>query len=247
MTRIGISREEALATILGHLAPLGPETIPLAEAVGRTLVADVVAPHPLPPFLTAGPGAYIVHAGRPLRPEEIGLLAALGMREARVVRRPRVAIVAIGDELLSPGTAPIPGRVYDSDSALLAALVRRDGGLPQLVGIARDTLDSLRVRIAAAIGRGAELILAVAGTHPGDHDLVAELLVAEGRLHCCVLEPGHDRPLLFGELAGVPLIGLPGAPAETLAGAECFVRPAVLRLAGVDDTAPADRLAASPL
>lgn len=247
MTRIGISREEALATILARLAPLGPETIPLAEAAGRTLAADVAAPQPLPPFATAGPGAYMVHAGRPLRPEEIGLLAALGMHEVRVVRRPRVAIVAIGDELLAPGAAPLPGHVYDSDSALLAALVRRDGGLPQPVGIARDRPESLRVRLGAAIGRSAELILAVAGTHPGDHDLVAELLAAEGRLHCCVLEPGHDRPLLFGELAGVPLIGLPGTPAEALASAERYVRPAVLRLAGVDDSTPASSLSASPL
>lgn len=252
MTRIGISREEALATILERLAPLGPEPVPVAEAVGRTLAADLVAPHPLPAFVTAGPGAYIVHAGRALRPEEIGLLAALGISEARVVRRPRVAIVAIGDELVAPGAAPAPGKVFDSDSALLAALVRDEGGLPQPVGIARDSADSLRLRLGAAIARGAELILAVAGSHPGDHDLVAELLAAEGRLHCCVLEPGHDRPLLFGELAGVPVLGLPGSPAEALASAARFVRPAVRRLAGFDDaepaaTAAAGQLVASPL
>jgi molybdopterin molybdotransferase len=252
MTRIGISCEEALQTILAHMAPLGPETIPLAEGVGRSLAADVVAPHPLPAFATSGPGAYIVHAGRPLRPEEIGLLAALGLREVRVVRRPRVAIVAIGNELLAPGVAPEPGKVYDSDSALLAALVRREGGLPVPVGIAHDSEGSLRLRMAGAIARGAELILAVAGSHPGGHDLVAELLATEGRLEFYQVAVADDRPLVFGSLAGVPVLGLPGEPAQALAAAERFVRPAVRRLAGLDDeepaqAAPAHQAAASPL
>lgn len=238
MTRVGISSEEALATILAHLSPLSAERVPLTEAVGRTLAADVVAPQPLPAFATAGPGAYIVHAGQPLRPEAIGLLAALGLRDVRVVRRPRVAIVAIGDELLPPGAPPVAGKLFDSDSALLAALLRRDGAQPLPIGISRDNVESLRLHIAAAIARGAELILTVAGSHHNDHDLVAELLAAEGRLYFYQVAFAHDRPLLFGDLAGVPVIGLPGEPAAAVACAERFVRPAVLRLAGCDDTAP---------
>ncbi|MFV9506319.1 MAG: molybdopterin-binding protein [Oscillochloridaceae bacterium umkhey_bin13] len=86
------------------------------------------------------------------------------------------SIVAAGDELLPVGAPPAPGKIYDSDSPLLAALVRRDGGQPLMIGIAHDNLSSLRLRIASALAAGAELILTVAGTDHGQHDLVRELV-----------------------------------------------------------------------
>jgi molybdopterin molybdotransferase len=224
--------EATLASIIVSLAPIGPETIPLAEAVGRTLAADIVAPQPLPAFASAGPGAYIVHAGRPLRPEEIGLLAGLGLREARVVRRPRVAIVAVGEELLAPGAPPAAGKVYDGDSALLAASVRRDGGSPVIVGIAHAGIEALRLRLAEAIAHAADLILVTAAPGPAAHGLLRMLLRREGRLR---LEgPAGGAAPLFGDLAGVPVLGLPYEPALALACAEAYVRPVVRHLAGFD-------------
>lgn len=225
MTRVGITYEEALATMLGAIAPLGPERLPLAEAAGRVLASDLAAP------------GHVVRAGRPLRPEDLALLAAGGVSALTVVRRPRVAIVAAGDELLAPGAPPAPGKIYDSDSALLAGLVRRDGGLPLVVGIAHDSVGSLRMRLAASIARGAELIVTAAGSHHGEHDIVRDLLEREGRLTFCRVAMEPDRPMLFGDLAGVPVLGLPGDPAEALVCAELFVRPALLRLAGRDDIA----------
>ncbi|NTU79392.1 MAG: molybdopterin molybdotransferase MoeA [Chloroflexales bacterium] len=220
MTRVGIPYEEALATVLAAVAPLGPETTSLAEAAGRVLVSAIVA------------DTHTVPAGHPLRPQELALLAAHGISELRVVRRPRVAIVATGDELVAPGTPLAPGKIYDSDSALLAAMVSRDGGLPLTVGIAHDSVASLRMRLADAIARGAELILTAAGSHNGKHDIVRTLLELEGRLYFWQVAMEPDRPLLFGDLAGVPVIGLPGDPAEALICAELFVRPTLLRLGG---------------
>lgn len=231
MTRIGITYEEALATILTALGPLGPETVALAEAAGRVLAADITA-------AVGEAGAsrpHTVRAGRALRPEDLALLAAGGVGRVSAVRRPRVAVVAAGDELLAPGAPAAPGKIYDSDSALLAALVRRDGGLPLVIGIARDSVESLRLRLAEAIAHGAELILTAAGSHHGEHDIVRELLEAEGRLAFWRVAMEPDRPLLFGVLAGIPVIGLPGDPAEALVCAELFARPALLRLAGRDD------------
>lgn len=220
-----ITYEEALAMILAAIRPLGPETLPIAEAAGRVLAADVATP------------AGVVGAGRPLQPGDLALLAAHGVSELRVVRRPRVAVVAAGDELLPPGAPPAPGKIYDSDSAMLAGLVRREGGLPIPVGIAHDSVASLRLRLAAAIAGGAELILATAGSHGGERDIVRGLLEAEGRIDFWGVAMEPDRPLLFGALAGVPVIGLPGDPAEALVCAELFARPAILRLAGRADVA----------
>lgn len=225
MTRIGITYEEALATVLAAVSPLGPETLPLAEAAGRVLAADLATPH------------HAIRAGHPLQPHAIARLAAHGFSQLEVVRRPRVAIVAAGDELLAPGAPPAPGKIYDSDSALLAAMVRRDGGVPLPVGIAHDSVESLRLRLAAAIARGAELILTAAGSHHGEHDIVRSLLEREGRLSFWRVAMEPDRPLLFGDLAGVPVIGLPGDPDEALVCAELFARPALLRLAGRADLA----------
>lgn len=226
MTRYGISYEEALALLLTGLAPLGPEQIGLAAAAGRVPAADLSV------ALAAGTATLSVAAGHPLRPEIINILAVAGLSALWVVRRPRVAIVATGDELLSPGAPPVAGKIYDADSALLADLVRRDGGQPLMIGIAHDSVDSLRMRLSAAIAGGAELILTVAGSHHGEHDIVRTLLEQEGRLHFCQVAMEPDRPLLFGDLAGVPVLGLPGDPAEAMVCAELFARPALLHLAG---------------
>lgn len=223
MTRIGSSYEEALATILDSVTPLGPEDVGLAEAAGRVLALDYMI------------NSQSLAAGNLLRPEDLAWLAASGIARVSVVRRPRVAIVAAGDELLPAGAPPAPGKIYDSDSPLLAALVQRDGGQPLVIGIAHDNLSSLRMRIAAAIAAGAELILTIAGTDHGNHDMVRELIEAEGELLLwrAAIEP--DRPLLVGTLAGIPVLGLPGDPTEAMVCAELFVRPALLRLAGQRD------------
>jgi molybdopterin molybdotransferase len=224
MTRIGISYEEALALLLAVITPLGPERVALAEAVGRAPAVEISLA-----------SALTLAAGQPLRPETLGLLAAAGISTIWVVRRPRVAIVATGDELLRPGTPLVEGKIYDSDSTLLAGMVRRDGGQPLMIGIAHDSVASLRMCLARAIAGGAELILTVAGSHHGEHDIVRALLEQEGRLHFCQVAMEPDRPLLFGDLAGVPVLGLPGDPAEALVCAELFARPALLRLAGRSD------------
>src|SRR5439155_14216523 len=127
-------------------------------------------------------GELAIPAGQVVRPQEIGLLAALGYTVAPVTRRPRVAIVSTGDELLEPGQPLAPGKIRDSNSATLAALVRRYGGLPIALGIARDTPEALRERLRGAVEQGADVILTSAGASGGDYDLIRRMLEAEGAL-----------------------------------------------------------------
>jgi molybdopterin molybdotransferase len=177
-------------------------------------------------------GELAIAAGQVLRPQEIGLLAALGYTEVAVVRRPRVAILSTGDELLEAGQPLAPGKVRDSNAPALAALVRRAGGVPLRLGIARDTAADLHASLERARAQHADLILTSAGASGGDYDLIKTLLENEGMLHFWLVDMKPGRPLLFGQLAGTPLVGLPGNPAAALIGAELFVRPALLRMSG---------------
>jgi molybdopterin molybdotransferase len=223
-------------------APMPPSAdtvVPLEEAQSdgdTVLISSSVRPgqHVRPVGEDILAGSVAVRSGQPLRPQEIGLLAALGVAKVSATRQPRVAIVASGNELISLGEPAAAGKIYDSDSPLLSALVIRDGGLPIPGGIAADTLESLHQRLVAAAEQ-ADLILTAAGASGGDYDLVRLLLEREGRCDFWQVAMKPGRPLLAGVFAGVPVIGLPGNPAAALICAELFVRPALLAMAGRTD------------
>lgn len=179
-------------------------------------------------------GTVAVPAGKLLRPAEVGLLAALGVERVPVVRRPRVAIISTGDELLAPGEALAPGKIRDANGPALAAFVAQHGAEPLPPVIARDTHAALRARIEAALRDGADLILTSAGASAGDYDVVRGLMAAEDALEVWRVNLKPGRPLLFGRFGGAPLIGLPGNPASALIVAELFVGPAIARLRGLE-------------
>jgi len=180
-------------------------------------------------------GQVVLNPGRVLRPQEIGMLAALGRTEVAVVRRPRVAILATGDEVVPPWETPGPGQIRDANSYTVAAQVRRYGGIPLILGIVRDEEALVREGIRRALAERADLIVTSGGVSIGDFDLVKGVLATEGEMRFWSLNMKPGRPLAFGIVGGVPLVGLPGNPVAAMIATELFVRPAVLKMQGFTD------------
>ena len=175
-------------------------------------------------------GTLLAHGGTEIGPAEIALLAALGVNPVRVTRRPRVAILATGDELAAQGTPPGPGQIRDSNSPYLAAAVARAGAEPWVLGIARDNADELRAHLAQAAG--ADLVLTSGGVSVGTYDLVKQVLAEQGTMEFWRVRMRPGKPLAFGALGDTPLLVLPGNPVSTAVTFELFGRPAIRRLLG---------------
>lgn len=176
-------------------------------------------------------GEVILVSGIVLRPAEISMLASCGMASVNVYRRPRVAILSTGDELVEPGEPLGPGKIVDSNSLALAAAVKEIGAEPILLGIARDNKESLQKKLSE--GLRADALITSAGVSVGDRDLVREVLQEMGleRLFWNVnIKPG--RPTAFGLKAGKPVFSLPGNPVSSMMTFEAFVRPALLKMMG---------------
>ena len=193
-------------------------------------------------------GASVLPAGTLIRPAEAGVLASLGLAAVRVIRRPVVAVLSTGDELAAVGDALAPGQIYDSNSSGVAAAVSAAGGIPQVIGIARDNLDDLHRCIDAA--GNADLLITSAGVSKGDYDMVKDVLEQRGAMNFWSVRMRPAKPLAFGLLrrndadagdvdadaagkrAPLPLLGLPGNPVSALLAFEMFGRPAIRRMLG---------------
>ncbi|HEV8638851.1 MAG TPA: gephyrin-like molybdotransferase Glp [Chloroflexota bacterium] len=189
-------------------------------------------------------GAVVLASGTPIRPAEIGVLATMGRRCAPVHRRPRVAILSTGDELLQPGQPWSAGKIYDANSFTLAAMVQRFGGVPVMLGAAPDRLDELVARVDRLSGAvsspggavsstgGVDLLVTSAGVSAGDYDVVKQALTSVGEVAFYQVRMRPGRPLAFGQLRGVPLLGLPGNPVASAISFELFGRPAIFKMLG---------------
>ncbi len=175
-------------------------------------------------------GETALRRGALLRPAEIGVLASLGRATVQVHRRPVVAIVSTGDEVVDLGQPLQPGQIRNSNSYTLAALVQRYGGLPRLLGVARDTIADLTAVLAAA--RDADLIISSGGVSVGDYDMVKDVLRAEGQIDIWQVRMKPGKPLAYGRLGGKPFLGLPGNPVAAYVSFELFARPILLRQLG---------------
>ncbi|MEZ5923652.1 MAG: molybdopterin molybdotransferase MoeA [Hyphomicrobiaceae bacterium] len=176
-------------------------------------------------------GDTLIAPGVLITPRHIALAAAGGRASFEVVRRPKVAILATGDELVAPGTTPEPSQIVSSTPPALAAMVTAAGGAPGLLGIARDTLDDLARHLARS--RDADVVVTIGGASVGDHDLVHKALEAQGvalDFWKIAMRPG--KPMMFGRRGGQRFIGLPGNPVSALICAEVFLMPLVRRLGG---------------
>ena len=177
-------------------------------------------------------GQVVLRQGATLRPQEIGMLAALGHPTALVHRRPRVAVLSTGDEVIDVSDPWQPGKIRDANSYTVSALILKYGGEPIRLGIAPDTIEALTAKIREALARGADLILTSGGVSMGDFDVVKKVLAAEGAMHFWRARMKPGKPLAFGEIQGVPLLGLPGNPVSSTISFELFARPAMLTMLG---------------
>jgi molybdopterin molybdotransferase len=182
-------------------------------------------------------GQVIIASGTVLTPPRIGLLASLGMATVRVHRRPVVAILSTGDEVVDPGQPLLPGQIYDSNAYSISAMVLANGGIPRRLGIARDTVESLTARIRG--GLDCDMLVTSAGVSRGDYDIVKDVLAKEGEVAFWTVRMRPGKPLAFGAFPSggrrVPHIGLPGNPVSSIVSFELFGRPAIYKMLGRHD------------
>jgi molybdopterin molybdotransferase len=215
-------------------AEAAEEVRPAPGAASRVRVTEAVPPgrHVGRVGEDVAPGTTLLTTGRRLRPQDVGVLASVGADPVRVVRRPTVSILVTGDELLPCGARPEGYRIVDSNSVMLAALVRRDGGLPSAPQMVEDRREAVR---AALLGATGEVILVSGGSSVGQEDHAPRILAEAGELlvHGVALRPAS--PAGFGFLPGTPpqpVFLLPGNPVSCLCAYDLFAGPAVRRLGG---------------
>ncbi len=179
-------------------------------------------------------GSLLFETGTRLRPAHMGILASIQRAVLSVYQRPRVAILSTGDELVDIDQELSPGKIVNSNTYSLAALVRDSGGTPITLGVARDTKEALKERLLE--GLHTDIILSSGGVSVGDYDFVKDVLQDLGlemKFWKVSMRPG--QPLAFGIIGGKPTFGLPGNPVSVMVSFEQFVRPAMRKMAGHRD------------
>ena len=177
----------------------------------------------------------VLKSGTLIRPSEISVLASLGLPTVKVIRRPLVSILATGDELVQVDGNLIPGKIYDSNSAGIAASILSAGGIPRILGIAQDTVESLNNKLEGI--KGSDLVITSAGVSKGDYDVVKDVLNDKGNINFWSVRMRPAKPLAFGHLnyedVFIPMLGLPGNPVSALVAFEMFARPAIRQMLGL--------------
>ncbi len=210
----------------------GPQEIEVLRAVasGENVIAvgeDVQA------------GELVLEAGHRLRAQELGGLAALGIMQVSVTRKPRVALISTGDELVPPDTLPGINQVRDLNSTAIGALVEAHGGIPLRYGILRDSAESLYAAAAQALA-AADMLLITAGSSISARDVTATVIGRLGKpgilVHGVPIKPG--KPTILAVCAGKPVFGLPGNPVSALNAARLFVVPTLWWLQGAEPPRP---------
>ncbi|MBN9498241.1 MAG: molybdopterin molybdotransferase MoeA [Alphaproteobacteria bacterium] len=182
-------------------------------------------------------GKTILHAGHRLRAADIGLIASVGLTQAKVFAKLRIAVFSTGDELREPGTATPPGSVYDSNRYALMALLEQAGAIVSDLGILPDNAAALRDALASAAGDH-DAIVTSGGMSTGEEDHVRAAVTANGALDFWRLAIRPGRPVALGNVKGTAFIGLPGNPVAMIVTYLRFARPVLSRLGGAADAAP---------
>ncbi|TET68642.1 MAG: molybdopterin molybdotransferase MoeA, partial [Dehalococcoidia bacterium] len=184
-------------------------------------------------------GSLVLKKGSVIRPAEVGVLASLGRSKVMAIRRPVVSILATGNELVDINQPLTAGKIYNSNTYSVAALVQRYGGIPKILGIALDSEASLITRLRQ--GSDADMLITSGGVSAGDYDMVKDVLAKEGEITFWTVRMKPGKPLAFGTIKGVnktgvtrniPHLGLPGNPVSSMVTFELFARPAILKMMG---------------
>ncbi|HZD10261.1 MAG TPA: gephyrin-like molybdotransferase Glp, partial [Candidatus Binatia bacterium] len=234
-----VKKGEAARIMTGAPVPVGADAVVPVEATNepwraatRTLPGQIEVYEAVTseayiryPGEDVQAGSEVLPAGHLLRPQEIGVLASLGVPEVAVVRRPRVGILATGDELVLVEESLKPGKIRNSNSYAQTAQVVMLGAEPLPLGIARDNEESVRDRLQAGLDAGVDLFISSAGVSVGAYDVVKAVLEAEGNVGFWRVRMRPGKPLAFGTYRGVPYLGLPGNPVSAMVSFERFARP----------------------
>ena len=175
-------------------------------------------------------GQTILLLGQEIGPWEIGILATLGYAVVSVIQRPHVAILGTGDEVIDVDQPLQPGKIRNSNSYLLEAAIRRAGAIPHRLGVAQDTVESLRDKFAEAILY--DLIITSGGVSVGEFDLVKNIMSDQGQINFWRINMRPGKPVAFGRISSVPLLGLPGNPVSSAVTFELFGRPIIRKMLG---------------
>lgn len=238
---------EALRIFTGAPLPAGTDRVVIQEDVERdgdriTLGRSLSTGHNVRPSGADFVAGDAMSAPRRLQPADVALAAAMNAPLLTVSRKPRVALIATGDELVSPGENPGPDQIIASNTFGLKARIEAAGGIARLLPIARDTRDSLEQVFDLAAG--ADLIVTVGGASVGDHDLVGDVAASRGlerAFYKVAMRPG--KPLMAGRLGDAILLGLPGNPVSAMVCGELFLIPMLHAMMGLP-SGPTPRLRA---
>jgi molybdopterin molybdotransferase len=234
-----VGRSEAVRIFTGGVIPDGADAVVIQEdtvADGGNITlteAAIAGRHIRPAGVDFREGDVLLSAGSRLTDRDLSLAASMNHPELPLHRRPKVALLATGDELVMPGTSPGPGQIVYSNGYALRALARAEGAETIDLGIAADTIEATTAGIRRARDLGADILVTTGGASVGDHDLVKQSLEAEGvaiAFWQIAMRPG--KPMMHGRLGGMRVIGVPGNPVSSYVCTLLFVVPLIRALSG---------------
>jgi len=243
---VTLAQGQAARIMTGAQLPEGADSvIPVEDTDFNDRSADTAAPQTVsftrvvkagenvrPRGMDLHAGEVVLQKGRRLKPQDLGLLAMLGVGHVQVYKKPRVALLSSGDELLEVDAPLTAGKIHDSNSYALAALIENTGADILRLGVAQDNRESVEGLLQQAVNENVDLIVSSAGVSVGAFDFVKEVIEANGKLDFWRVNMRPGKPLAFGEYRGRPFFGLPGNPVSAFVGFEIFVRPVLERLSG---------------
>ena len=246
---ISLAPNQAARIMTGAHMPLGADAvIPVEETDFNNRAPGTPPPQTVSIKKTVNPGEnvrprgmdvragdVVLGKGNSLKAQDVGLLAMLGFPEVEVHKKPLVALLSSGDELLEAGAPLESGKIRDSNSYMLASLIESTSAEVLRLGIAKDTRESVQGLIEQAVMLNADMILSSAGVSVGAFDYVKDVVEASGSLNFWRVNMRPGKPLAFGEYKRIPFIGLPGNPVSAFVGFEVFVRDAIGKLGGSSD------------
>jgi molybdopterin molybdotransferase len=246
---ISLAQGEAARIMTGAPLPEGADAVvPVEDTDFNNRNAGTPAPNEVQIFKPAKSGdnrrargtdirsgQVVLHQSRFLKPQDLGFLATLGVARLVVFQKPRIGLFSSGDELI-PIDAPLEaGKIHDSNSYMLAALVEDAGAEVIRLGVANDNPKSVKALLEKAIEQNVDMILSSAGVSVGAFDFVKEVIEAHGKMDFWRVNMRPGKPVAFGDYKSIPCIGLPGNPVSAFVGFEVFVRGAIGRLSGAVD------------
>ncbi|MBC7878833.1 MAG: molybdopterin molybdotransferase MoeA [Anaerolineales bacterium] len=241
-----LTKGQATRIMTGAQLPQGADAvIPVEDTDFNSREAGTVAPQTVsfarnvkagenvrPRGMDLHAGDIVLRKGRKLKPQDLGLLAMLGIANVEVYKKPLVALFSSGDELIEVDAPLTDGKIHDSNSYALAALIESTGAELLRLGVAKDTRESVTDLLEKAANEKVDLIISSAGVSVGAFDYIKEVIESNGKLDFWRVNMRPGKPLAFGEYRNKPFVGLPGNPVSAFVGFEVFVRPMLEKLSG---------------